>query len=218
MGTRTFRRRTAHRGGQSDPDKECLQFCNVCKSLSCKCIKTCKRYSGVTKGVRVDRNSTSSKPACHEGTSNFPEWQAPAATMQLETDHAGSMDPGECPGPQAGVDGNSPTGGSPRGAPPLQGAGKLHGRRAFKANTKRGNHCSSPSLSSRQFRLQNVSSSKKGQLLQADNRFIVRLLSAVFYDYCYRVDKSTKFCVRILQDLLNNNRGGANSKKQHSKS
>ena len=45
-----------------------------------------------------------------------------------------------------------------------------------------------------------------------DDEFeIVRLLSAVFHDYCYRADKSAKFCMRIPQDLLNNNRGEATS-------
>ena len=32
---------------------------------------------------------------------------------------------------------------------------------------------------------------------------IVRLLSAVFYDYRDRMDKSIKFCMDMLQDLLN---------------
>ena len=38
---------------------------------------------------------------------------------------------------------------------------------------------------------------------------IVRLLSAVFYDYRDRMDKSIKFCMDMLQDLLINIRRGA---------
>ena len=39
--------------------------------------------------------------------------------------------------------------------------------------------------------------------------YIVRLLSEVFQGYRYRVDKSTKFCIKVLQDLLINIRRGA---------
>ena len=47
---------------------------------------------------------------------------------------------------------------------------------------------------------------------------IVRLLSAVFYDYRDRMDKSIKFCMDMLQDLLINIRRGATKKRIHSKS
>ena len=38
---------------------------------------------------------------------------------------------------------------------------------------------------------------------------IVRLLSTVFYDYRDRMDKSIKFCMDMLQDILINIRRGA---------
>ena len=47
---------------------------------------------------------------------------------------------------------------------------------------------------------------------------VVRLLSAVFYDYRDRMDKSIKFCMDMLQDLLINIRRGATKKRIHSKS
>ena len=55
-------------------------------------------------------------------------------------------------------------------------------------------------------------------LLQDYSQRRVRLLSAVFHGYRYRADKSTKICVKILQDLLINIRGGATSKNVCSKS
>ena len=58
-----------------------------------------------------------------------------------------------------------------------------------------------------------IDDSKKRAIL-----LIVRLLSAVFYDYRDRMDKSIKFCMDMLQDLLINIRRGATKKRIHSKS